>query len=261
MVAQALQYNEVQSFKLANLLLNNNYIKPGTLSFEEVLETKIKEANENVKEEGSSTIEESKEPKKKKFNENKNQDLPDISQIIQNQGQRNLADTHNSHLLLKKFRVDRKPEEDLSRSMRQQAIQNATNAPAQPFIQPINDQGLPRRLTKSQALELWERYAPYVTEDPMKKSVRIDIPLLNDIQALVLRIHPDKSVSATLLGSEEIAKLVKENKDKLDRNLKHHHLSLKEFNVYHSELTFDSESGTKKQKRKRKSAKKNVDLI
>lgn len=261
MLKGSVQYNELQSFKLANLLLNNNYTKPAsTVTFGEVLD-KAKEVSEKVKEEATSSAEEPKESKKKKLSDNKYQDLPNISQIIQNQDHRNSNDALNSYLFLKQFRFHRKPEEDLSRSMRQQVLQNATHAASQPLVQPIQDQRFAKKPSRSQLLEFWERYAPYVTEDITKKSVRIDIPLLNDVQALVLRLHPDKSVTATILGSEVIAKLVKENKDKLDKNLRHHHLSLREFNVYHSQLTFDSESGTKKQKRKQDPNKRKVDLI
>ena len=137
------------------------------------------------------------------------------------------------------------------------------NFAGQPALQPVYDQGQRQRPTKAQMLAAWEKFAPTITEDITRRAVRIDIPLINDVQAIVLKMNPDKSLSASLLGSFEMGELVKQNKGKLDRNLRHHHLSLREFNAYRSELEFTTESGTKKGKKKpAKTDKKNtLDLM
>jgi len=74
-------------------------------------------------------------------------------------------------------------------------------------------------------------------------------------------MHPDRSVTASLLGSHAMADLIRQNKDKLDRNLKHHHLTLREFLTYTTEVDFNNESGTKRKKQKGKKDKAVKDFI
>ncbi len=251
--------SNIDPFNAANSLLKNSYQAGVGNSFKDILEDKVKEVDNKVKEKASEIVEDNKDSKKK-VTKNQNE-LPDITKIVNNQDKRNQNEVQKVYSLLDKFKETKKfKDEDFSRGARQQTLLNATNAAGQALVNPIFDQG-GRKPSKSQLLATWERFAPTVTEDITKKSVRIDIPLLNDVQALVLRLNPDKSLTASLLGSEAMGKLIKENKDKLDKNLKHHHLSLREFNTYNSELAFNSESGTKRQKKKAKKAKKEIDLI
>lgn len=257
MVGARIQGSEVDSFRMANSLLKN---PPGANfdnSFEEVLESKVKEVAQKAQDKATDVATENKGVKKKKVKENPTDQLPNVTQIIQNVDKRSSREIQNTYLLLDKFRESRKLQEDeLLRNPREQLLNNAYNVAGQPLIQPVYDQGQRRPWSRAQILENWERYAPLITEDITKKSVRIDIPLLNDVQALVLRMHPDRSITASILASKEMAELLKQNKDKLDRNLRHHHLSLREFNTYRSELEFTSESGTRKKKRQPKSVKK-----
>lgn len=261
MIGPSLQVNELDSFKMANSLLAGPVMNPDE-TFEAVLERQEKEVAKKVDEKASDIVNESNGTKKKKGKENLSEGLPNITGIVQNIERRNSREIQNTYLLLERFRENKKSQEDdLLKSPRQQVFSNAYNVAGQALIQPIYDQGQ-RRMTKSQILEQWEKFTPVVTEDVTKKAVRLDIPLVNDVQALVLRIHPDKSISASLLGSKAMEELIKQNKDKLDRNLRHHHLSLREFNTYRSELEFTNDSGTKK--RKKQSAlksRKGIDLI
>jgi hypothetical protein len=73
---------------------------------------------------------------------------------------------------------------------------------------------------------------------------------------LVLRLNGDRSISASILTSEVMSELIKQNKSKLGDHFKKHNLSLREFNTYRSELELNSESGAKRQKRKKGSASK-----
>lgn len=253
--------SNIDPFNAANSLLKNSYQAGIGNSFKDILEDKAEEVSNQAKEKATEVVEDNKDSKKK-VNKNQNE-LPDISKIVNNQDKRNSNDEiRKVYSLLDKFRENKKSnDDDLSRGARQQTLLNATNAAGQAMIQPIYDQGGRKQPSKSQLLATWDKFSPTVTEDITKRSVRIDIPLLNDVQALVLRLNPDKSLTASLLGSQAMGKLIKENKDKLDRNLRHHHLSLKEFNTYSSELAFNTESGTRKQKKKAKKAKKEIDLI
>ncbi len=253
------QYTDIDSFKLGNSILKNSGSSTFGKAFEEVLETKAQEVKSKVEEKASEVLD-TKVSKKKKDNLEKG--LPDISGIISKNDRSVSHEIKNTYLLLDRFRNERRSkEDDLSKGARQQAMNNAHNFAGQALIQPTYERGQ-RRMSKSQVLNAWEKFAPSVSEDITKRSVRIDIPMLNDVQALVLRMHPDKSITASLLGSKEIGELIKQNKDKLDKNLRHHHLSLREFNTYQGELTFNTESGTtKKRKKQAKQAPKKTDTV
>lgn len=263
MTIAAFQTQDINTFKLSNSLLNNPATFKVGASFEEVIEEKVEEVAKKAKEKAEEVVEEATDSKKKKSKLNPNEGLPNIIPIIQN-NTRLPHGVQNTYLLLEKFKQSKKLNEDelLLKSPRQQVFNNANNAAGQPLMQPIYDQTPRRSFTRAQILEQWEKFAPLITEDITKRSVRLDIPLLSDVQALVLRMHPDRSITASLLGSREMGELIKQNKDRLDRNLRHHHLSLKEFNVYRSELELNSESGTRKKKRQAKAAKKpQLDLL
>lgn len=249
------QFNELDSFRQANSLLKNDSKISFDETLEQALETQAKEANREAKDKANEIVEESINASKKK-KENPNT-LSDVTQITKNVERGSSREVSNTYQLLEKFKDKKKiQDEGLPKGPRQQQMENA-NFAGQPMFQPVAEQGQ-RRATKSQMLAAWEKFAPTITEDITKKAVRIDIPLINDVQAIVLRMHSDKSITASLLGSFEMGELLKQNKDKLDKNLRHHHLSLREFNAYRSELEFTSESGTKKGKKKPFKAKKEV---
>ena len=259
MFSSSLQNADLESFRKANTLLNNpaqNYFGP---SFEETLENQAKEAVRKTKDQTNEITDNTTDTKKKKSKENSHEGLPDITQIMRNTDRGNPHGAKNTYLLLEKFKEKKKiQDEDFNNNQRQQLLNNA-NFAGQAMVQPVYDQGQ-RKASKSQMLAAWEKFAPVVTEDATKKAVRLDIPLLNDIQAVVLRMHPDRSVTASLLCSYEMGELVKQSKDRLDRNLRHHHLSLREFNTYHSELDLNSESGTSKKKKQAKPSGKKTEL-
>ena len=258
MLNGSVQFYELDSFKQANSLLKSSSIASFDETLGQALEMQAKEASRNAKDKANEIIEESNTNKKKK--ENSPNTLPDITQITKNV-ERGSSSEVKTYQLLEKFRDKKKAQdEELPKGPRQQQMQNA-NFAGQAAFQPVMDQGQ-RRATKANMLAAWEKFAPMITEDATKKSVRIDIPLVNDVQAIVLRMHPDRSVSASLLGSHEMGELLKQNKDKLDRNLRHHRLSLREFNAYRTDLEFTSESGTRKGKRKPlKSTKEVLDIM
>ncbi len=252
-----IQFNELDSFRQANSLLKNPSVASFDEAFEQVLEAQVKETSRNAKDKANEIAEESSSGSKKKIKENNPNTLSDITQITKNAEKGLSNEVRSTYQLLEKFKNRKKAQdEDCPKGARQQLMENA-NFAGQAMFQQVADQGQ-RRATKSQMLAAWEKFAPTITEDITKKSVRIDIPMINDVQAIVLRMHSDKSITASLLGSNEMGELLKQSKDKLDRNLRHHHLSLREFNVYRSELEFTNESGTKKKKKKSIESNKQV---
>lgn len=257
MIGPILQNSEVESFRMANTLLKDPVQSTSKVSFDEVLETQAKEVAQKVKDKASDIAAPQVTSKKKKGRDSN--ELIDITKLTQGNETKRSREIDGTYKSFNKKGDNRFDEELSDKGQRQQALENATNVAYQPYVQPVYDQGGRRRYTKADVLANWERFTPYLTEDATKKSVRIDIPLLEDIQALVLRLHPDKSITASILGSGAIVELVRQNKDKLDRNLKHHNLSLREFNGYTSEVEFNTESGTRK-KKKQDNSKKIKDL-
>ena len=255
MLAGSVQFND--TIRMANDLLKNPALSQAKLSksFEEVLENQAKEEGKKVNEKASELVEDKDASKKKRTNEKPIEEFFNNAQAILKDDRSNSRGTNKTYSLLEHIRENKK-NYDEPFSARQQAFNNSHNVAGQALIQQANDQGQ-RRMSKSQVLSMWERYSPVLTEDITKRSIRLDIPLIDDIQALVLRMHPDKSVTASLLGSKELGELVQQNKEKLNRNLKHHHLSLKEFNTYTgSPVEFDIETGSKKQKKQTKNSNK-----
>lgn len=251
--------NDIKTFQLGISLTKPSLDPNSDKSFKEVLDNQIKETTKKAEEKVSEVSKDEKGIQKKK--DKSPGDLPDISKIIKNTDPKSDDSFRTTYLLLERFKSERKTKyDDPFSANKHKVVQNLHHAIGNPLIDPYGHQGQPRRMSRSQILSLWERMTPTVTEDPMKRSVRIDIPMLHDVQALVLRLHPDKSVSASLLGSEAMQELIKRNKDKLESKLKHHHLTLKEFNTYISETEFTLYSGTKKKKNKQKS-RKVMDII
>ena len=245
--------NDIDSFALGNALLRNP--KKGELdsSFKEIFETTAKQEARKIEEKEVEKLVENFEIKKKKSKEKIKEELLTYGQLNQNQNLKTYNEIDKVYSKLEQFKENKKSfeEEFLNKGHKEQNLNNISFS-HQPLIQPVYDNGQRRKMSRSQLLSAWEKFSPTITEDITKKSVRLDIPLLNDIQALVLRINPDKSISVSLLGSQIMGDLIKQNKDRLDRNLRHHHLSLKEFNTYKSELEFNSETGSGKKKKARK---------
>ena len=253
--------NDLNTFKLGNSLLQNPVKFNLSATFEEVLEdTQTKTTTTSKPKE--STPEDIEQifgfKNKKERGKANDKELPNIQNIIQNDNKRVFRELQGLSPIIDQLREIRKFKEETNQGLRQQVMNNAHNFAGQGRIDAVFDQGY-KKYSRSQLVSLWDRFTPQITEDVTKQSVRIDIPLIYDIQTLVLRLNPDRSVTASMLGSKEMVELIKRNKDILDRNLRHHHLSLKEFNTYRSELELNTETGSTRKKRKQaKSERKDL---
>lgn len=254
-------YNaDLNTFKLSASLFKDPTIPSSGKSFNQVLNEEIKSVEKKEEAKAVDIVKDNDHTSKKKEKSVDLNELPNISTIVRSD-KKDGSNARHINELLDQFKTEKKLKyDDPFSENKQRAMQNIYNAPGQAYVQPDGRQGQ-RRMTRSQIMSAWERLAPTVTEDPMRKSIRIDIPMLNDVRALILRMHPDRSISASLLGSEAMQELIRNNKHKLDKTLKHHHLSLKEFNTYVDETTFTGEAGTRKKKQKRQNSKKTVDII
>ena len=255
-------YNaDLNTFKLSASLFKDSTLPSSGRSFSQVLKEEVKSIAKTEETKAVDVVKDNDHITKKKEKSINLNELPDINKIVYSD-KKDGSNAQRVNELLDQFKSERKSkDEDPFSQNKQRAMQNINNAAGQAFIQPDGRQGQ-RRMTRSQIMSAWERLAPSVTEDPMRKSVRIDIPMLNDVRALILRMNPDRSITASLLGSEVMQDLIRNNKPRLDKTLKHHHLSLKEFNTYVDETTFTGEAGTRKKKpKKQNSNKKTVDII
>ncbi len=254
-MAMTLRNDDIQTFKMGNSLLGSVQPVFGT-NFSEVLEKQVQEEDmKKAKGKEKDIIGDDVIPIKKKKGKEK-EGLMDVSKIMQNDSRQDVRSPQGTLSLLNKFK-EKKQLNNEEPSPREQTFNNVCNVAGQALVQPVYDQG-PRQ-SKAKMLDNWEKLAPVVTEDATKKAVRVDIPLVNDIQAIVLRIHPDKSISASILGSKIMGDLLRSNKAQLDRNLKNHRLSLRSLNTFYTEIEFNNEAGT--QKKKKKSNKPMVDSI
>lgn len=78
-----------------------------------------------------------------------------------------------------------------------------------------------------QNLAKWSQLAPRVIEDAKNKAVRVDIPGLEDLQTLIVRVN-GSGVSIQVAGSESSMNLLEANQGQLRERLAKHDISLKE---------------------------------
>lgn len=85
---------------------------------------------------------------------------------------------------------------------------------------PNNDSGSRRR-----QLENWEDLAPKVIEDPVNKAVRIDIPGINDIETLIVRMNRG-AVGIQVIGSKDAMGRLIGGESELAKKLREHNIVL-----------------------------------
>lgn len=85
---------------------------------------------------------------------------------------------------------------------------------------PNNDSGSRRK-----QLENWEDLAPKVVEDPINKAVRIDIPGINDIETLIVRMNRG-AVGIQVVGSKDAMGRLMHGESELAKRLREHNIVL-----------------------------------
>ncbi len=85
---------------------------------------------------------------------------------------------------------------------------------------PNNDSGSRRK-----QLENWEDLAPKVVEDPVNKAVRIDIPGINDIETLIVRMNRG-AVGIQVVGSKDAMGRLMSGESELAKKLREHNIVL-----------------------------------
>lgn len=233
------------NLNMGNSILHESAATSKT-AFADMLEEKIKEAT--ISDEDKKTDAKNDKSTKKQANSGINKNLKAGISILQDaRPLRNENTLSKTYSLLDKLK-DRQPFEEEINPEEKKDLNQSPNVVGHAFAAPINSNN-GRQMSRSQMLSIWDRMAPTVTEDANRKTVRIDIPLVKDIRALVLKMHSDGSITASVLASDSMAELIRQNKDKLEKALKSHNLELRDFKAYKSDLTFNQESGSRKKKR------------
>lgn len=88
---------------------------------------------------------------------------------------------------------------------------------------------------RKRQLANWEDLAPRVTEDTVNRAVRIDIPGLNDIETIIVRMKRD-AVSMQVVGSKDAMERLHLNQAELVRNLKDKNVKMASLQVFDGDI-------------------------
>jgi len=78
---------------------------------------------------------------------------------------------------------------------------------------------------RKKQLAKWDELAPRIIEDPKNRAVRIDIPGLNDVQTLIVRMKQD-SVHVQVVGEKSAMERLQSSEGELSRKLRDHNVKL-----------------------------------
>jgi len=78
---------------------------------------------------------------------------------------------------------------------------------------------------RKKQLAKWDELAPRIIEDPKNRAVRIDIPGLNDVQTLIVRMKQD-SVHVQVVGEKSVMERLQSSEGELSRKLRDHNVKL-----------------------------------
>ncbi len=96
---------------------------------------------------------------------------------------------------------------------------------------------------RKKQLANWEDLAPRIMEDPVNRAIRIDLPGLNDIETLIVKMNKGDAVSIQIVGSKETMQQLKSGEAELSRRLRGQDIR------FESLQAFDSEAVKKDSKR------------
>lgn len=88
----------------------------------------------------------------------------------------------------------------------------------------------------------WEDLAPRITEDPTNKAVRLDIPGINDIETLIVRMKPG-GIGIQVVGAKDTMSRLANTESELAAKLKAHNISLDGLQVFDGELLRKAKTG------------------
>ncbi|MEY3369402.1 MAG: hypothetical protein RLZZ361_72 [Cyanobacteriota bacterium] len=86
---------------------------------------------------------------------------------------------------------------------------------------------------RKKQLAKWDELAPRIIEDPKNRAVRIDIPGLNDVETLIVRMKQD-SVFVQIVGDKSTMERLQSSESELSRKLRDHNVKLAGLQVFDS---------------------------
>jgi len=86
---------------------------------------------------------------------------------------------------------------------------------------------------RKKQLARWEELAPQIIEDPKNRAVRIDIPGLNDVETLIVRMKQD-SVVVQVVGEQSTMERLQSSQSELSKTLKEHNVKLASLQAFDS---------------------------
>lgn len=78
---------------------------------------------------------------------------------------------------------------------------------------------------RKKQLANWEEMAPRIIEDPKNRAVRIDIPGLNDVETLIVRMN-NNSVQVQVVGEKSVMERLQSSESELSKKLREHNVTL-----------------------------------
>jgi len=106
-----------------------------------------------------------------------------------------------------------------------EAVMEGNVAPKEQNHQDGND--------RKKQLSNWEELAPRIIEDSKNRAVRIDIPGLNDLETIIVRMRGG-NVLIQATGSKEVMQRLQANESELSRKLRTHNISLESLQAFDS---------------------------
>jgi hypothetical protein len=86
---------------------------------------------------------------------------------------------------------------------------------------------------RKKQLAKWDELAPRIIEDPKNRAVRIDIPGLNDVETLIVRMKQD-SVHVQVVGEKSVMERLQLSESELGRKLREHNVKLASLQAFDS---------------------------
>lgn len=88
---------------------------------------------------------------------------------------------------------------------------------------------------RKRQLANWEELAPSIIEDPNNRAVRIDIPGINDLETLIVKMNHGK-VGIQLVGSKDAMNQLMASEAELASKLSKHKIALEKFQAFDGDM-------------------------
>lgn len=95
---------------------------------------------------------------------------------------------------------------------------------------------------RKRQLANWEELAPSIIEDPMNKAIRLDIPGIEDVETLIVRMNKN-GVGIQVVGAKGAMEQLMATESELAKRLRAHSLGLDKFQTFDGEALRKAKAG------------------